>query len=71
MVNAPKAEEGESEAKPSPAKVIEGKDSVKTTTKAKSDKMSETAKKDKAPSSSKNSEALSEKEQSMFDFKDN
>ena len=63
VVNAPKAEEGESGSKPPPAK--------SGTAKEKADKKIEPAKKPKESSGSKSSKELSEKEQGTFDFKDN
>ena len=63
VVNAPKAEEGESGSKPPPAK--------SGTAKEKADKKIEPAKKPKESSASKSSKELSEKEQGTFDFKDN
>ena len=63
VVNAPKAEEGESGSKPPPAKSGSEKE--------KADKKSEPAKKPKESSASKSSKELPEKEQGTFDFKDN
>ena len=63
VVNAPKAEEGESGSKPPPAK--------SGAVKEKDDKKIEPAKKPKESSASKGSKELPEKEQGTFDFKDN
>ncbi|MDC0157108.1 DNA gyrase/topoisomerase IV subunit A [Verrucomicrobia bacterium] len=63
VVNAPKAEEGESGSKPPPAK--------SGTAKKEADKKIEAAKKPKESAASKSSKELSEKEQGTFDFKDN
>ena len=63
VVNAPKAEEGESGSKPPPAK--------SGTAKEEADKKIEPAKKPKESSASKGSKELPEKEQGTFDFKDN
>ena len=63
VVNAPKAEEGESESKPKSAKSGMAKE--------RAEKKTEPAKKPKESSASKSSKELSEKEQGTFDFKDN
>jgi topoisomerase-4 subunit A len=63
VVNAPKAEEGESGSKPPPAK--------SGAVKEKDDKKIEPAKKPKESSASTGSKELPEKEQGTFDFKDN